>query len=194
MYVDAAYCYQPSSMVYRSVTVVSPTKMVEPIEMLFGLRTRVGPRKIAPSASSSIFLWTMCLPSPNPQYRIGGSNVLFIVNGSKSVAIVVTRWYAHHFVHLTAWRSVTALLIDVRVYFALKVDDDDDDDDDEDENVDLDAGNNVQDGHEWAAAQQPRYLYCQQRWWETDIWSLCLSLRPKSQMLVLRAKTNVGPN
>jgi len=34
------------------------------------------------------------------------------------------------------------------VYFALKVDDDDDDDDDEDENVDLDAGNNVQDGHE----------------------------------------------
>jgi len=34
------------------------------------------------------------------------------------------------------------------VYFALKVDDDDDDDDDDDENVDLDAGNNVEDGHE----------------------------------------------
>ena len=35
------------------------------------------------SASSSIFLWTKCLPFPNPQYRIGGNNVLFIVNGTK---------------------------------------------------------------------------------------------------------------
>ena len=29
-------------MVYRSVTIVSPAKTAEPIEMLFGLRTRVG--------------------------------------------------------------------------------------------------------------------------------------------------------
>jgi len=39
--VDAAYCYRPSSMVCLSVTVVSPAKTAELIEMLFGLRTRV---------------------------------------------------------------------------------------------------------------------------------------------------------
>ena len=44
-YVDAAYCYRPSSVVCRSVTVVSPAKTAEPIEMPFGLKTRVGPRK-----------------------------------------------------------------------------------------------------------------------------------------------------
>jgi len=43
MYVDAVYCYRPSSMVCRSVTLVSPAKTAEPIEMPFGLRTRVGP-------------------------------------------------------------------------------------------------------------------------------------------------------
>jgi len=43
-YVDVAYCYQPSSTVCLSVTLVSPAKMDEPIEMLFGLRTRVGSR------------------------------------------------------------------------------------------------------------------------------------------------------
>ena len=37
-YVDAAYCYRPSSVVCRSVTVVSPAKT---IDMLFGLRTTV---------------------------------------------------------------------------------------------------------------------------------------------------------
>ena len=41
--IDVA-CYRPSSVVYRSVTVVSPAKTAEPIEMPFGLRTRVGPR------------------------------------------------------------------------------------------------------------------------------------------------------
>ena len=44
-YVDAAYCYRPSVVcrsVGRSVTLVSPAKTAEPIEMLFGLRTRVG--------------------------------------------------------------------------------------------------------------------------------------------------------
>jgi len=47
-YVDAAYCYRPNSVVCRSVclsvTPVSPAKTAAPIEMPFGLRTRVGPR------------------------------------------------------------------------------------------------------------------------------------------------------
>ena len=40
-YVDAAYCYRPSSVVCRSVTLVSPAETAAPIEMTFGLRTRV---------------------------------------------------------------------------------------------------------------------------------------------------------
>ena len=36
-YEDAAYCYRTSSVVCRSVTVVSPAKTAEPIEMPFGL-------------------------------------------------------------------------------------------------------------------------------------------------------------
>jgi len=47
-YVDVAYCYRPSSVVCRSigrsVTVVSPTKTAEPIEMPFGLSNRVDSR------------------------------------------------------------------------------------------------------------------------------------------------------
>jgi len=51
MYVDAAYCYRPSSMVCwfvclsvgLSVTVVSSTKMDELIEMLFGMWAQMGP-------------------------------------------------------------------------------------------------------------------------------------------------------
>jgi len=43
MYVDAAYSYRQSSMLCPSVTVVSPAKMVQPIEMLFGLMTVMGP-------------------------------------------------------------------------------------------------------------------------------------------------------
>jgi len=46
---DAAYCYRPSSVVCLSVglsvTVESPAKTTEPIEMPFGLWTRVGPSK-----------------------------------------------------------------------------------------------------------------------------------------------------
>jgi len=56
-YVDAAYCYRPSiawsvgqsvcrsicRSVSLSVTLVSPAKTAAPIEMPFGLRTRVGP-------------------------------------------------------------------------------------------------------------------------------------------------------
>jgi len=47
MYVDAVYCYRPSSVVCRcvglSATLVSPAKTAEPIKMSFGLRIRVGP-------------------------------------------------------------------------------------------------------------------------------------------------------
>jgi len=51
-YVDAAYCYRPSTAVCRSVclsvcrpvTLVSPAKMAKPIKMPFGSRTRVGSR------------------------------------------------------------------------------------------------------------------------------------------------------
>ena len=49
-YVDAAYCYRLSSVVYQlvcwslSLSVVSPAKMAEPIEMLFGLKTRLHAR------------------------------------------------------------------------------------------------------------------------------------------------------
>jgi len=40
--VDAAYSYRPSSVVCRSVTLVSPAKMAELIEMPFELSTQVG--------------------------------------------------------------------------------------------------------------------------------------------------------
>jgi len=47
-YVDAAYCYRPSSVVCLSVclsvTLVSPAKTAAPIEMPFDLGTRVDPR------------------------------------------------------------------------------------------------------------------------------------------------------
>jgi len=42
-YVDAAYSYRPSTVVCRSVTLVSPTKTAASIELPFGLRTWVGP-------------------------------------------------------------------------------------------------------------------------------------------------------
>jgi len=43
MYVDAAYCYRLSSVVCRSLTLMSPAKMALPINMVFGLRTLVVP-------------------------------------------------------------------------------------------------------------------------------------------------------
>jgi len=49
MYTDAACCYRPSTMVCLSVSVVSPSKMAEPIELLFGLWTLV--------AKGSIIRW-----------------------------------------------------------------------------------------------------------------------------------------
>jgi len=42
-YVGAIYCYRPNSVVCRSVTLVSPAKMAEPIEMPLGLRSWVSP-------------------------------------------------------------------------------------------------------------------------------------------------------
>jgi len=44
-YVDEAYCYRLSSVVCLSVTIVSPAKTAEPIEMPFAVWTRVGPMK-----------------------------------------------------------------------------------------------------------------------------------------------------
>jgi len=43
MYVGAVYCYRLSSMVCRSVTLVSPAKMAEPIQMPYGFRTWLNP-------------------------------------------------------------------------------------------------------------------------------------------------------
>ena len=43
-YVDAAYCYRLSDC--WSVTLVSPAKTAEPIEMPFGLWVRMGPRNL----------------------------------------------------------------------------------------------------------------------------------------------------
>jgi len=43
-YVDAVYCYRPSSVSGWSVTLVSPAKTDEPIQMTFALRTQVGPQ------------------------------------------------------------------------------------------------------------------------------------------------------
>jgi len=48
MYVDAAYCYRPSSVVGLSVclsdALVSPAKTAEPIGMPFGFLARISPR------------------------------------------------------------------------------------------------------------------------------------------------------
>jgi len=41
-YLDAGYCYRPSVAVCWSVTIVSPAKTSEPIEMPFVGSTRVG--------------------------------------------------------------------------------------------------------------------------------------------------------
>ena len=44
-YVDAAYCYRTSTVVcLATVTLVSPAKTAEPIQMPFRLRTRIGMR------------------------------------------------------------------------------------------------------------------------------------------------------
>jgi len=42
--VDVAYCYRPTSVVCRSVTVVSPAKTAELTKMPFALKTQVGSR------------------------------------------------------------------------------------------------------------------------------------------------------
>jgi len=55
-YVDAAYCYRPSSVVClsvdlsicRSVTIVSAVKTAELIDMPFEFWTRLGPRNHVP--------------------------------------------------------------------------------------------------------------------------------------------------
>ena len=61
MYVDAAYCYGPSSMVCLSVwlyvTLVSPAKTAVPIEMPFGLGTQVGPRNHVLNGGPDPLMW-----------------------------------------------------------------------------------------------------------------------------------------
>jgi len=53
--VDAAYSYRPSSVVCRSVTLVSPANTVGPIEMPFGLRTWVDPGNHVLDGGSQVF-------------------------------------------------------------------------------------------------------------------------------------------
>jgi len=43
-YVDVAYCYRRGSVVCLSVTLLSPAKTAQPIEIPFELKTRVGLR------------------------------------------------------------------------------------------------------------------------------------------------------
>jgi len=43
-YIDVTYSYRPSSVVCRSVTLMSAAKKAEPIEMPFGLWAWMGPR------------------------------------------------------------------------------------------------------------------------------------------------------
>jgi len=45
VHVDAAYCYRWSSVVCRSVTIVRRAKTAKPLEMQFGLWTRMGPKE-----------------------------------------------------------------------------------------------------------------------------------------------------
>jgi len=42
MYVDAVCCYRPSCVFCRSVTLVSPAKTAEPINLSFGFWTQLG--------------------------------------------------------------------------------------------------------------------------------------------------------
>jgi len=44
MHVDEAFCYRRSSVDGRSVTIMSPAKMAEPIKIPFGVWPRVGQR------------------------------------------------------------------------------------------------------------------------------------------------------
>ena len=52
--VDAVYCHRLRSVVCRSVTIVIPAKTAEPIEMPFGLWTRMGPRNHALHGGSDL--------------------------------------------------------------------------------------------------------------------------------------------
>jgi len=61
-YVAAAYCYWPSSVVCRSVCHSSESsKTAEPIELPFGLWTRVGQRKYALVAVHTGTTWRTSL-------------------------------------------------------------------------------------------------------------------------------------
>jgi len=67
-YVDAAYSYWPSSVVCRSVILVSPAKTAAPIELPFRLRTWLGPGNHVldggpdPPWEGANFWWRMVVP------------------------------------------------------------------------------------------------------------------------------------
>ena len=64
-YVDAAYCYQLSSMVCQSVTVVTNAKTAaELIEMPFGLWTWVNPKKHVLIGVHTGVAWRISLNHP----------------------------------------------------------------------------------------------------------------------------------
>jgi len=69
-YVGAAYCYRPSIAwsvglsVCLSVTVMSPVKTAESIDMPFGIWTRVGPRKQVLGGVQTGATWRMPLKRP----------------------------------------------------------------------------------------------------------------------------------
>jgi len=72
MYVDADYCYRPSSVVCRSVTLVSHAKTAEPVEMPFGLRTRVGPRNHALDGGPDVLRGVAVTTNFGTQFAITG--------------------------------------------------------------------------------------------------------------------------
>jgi len=71
MYVDAAYCYRRSSVVCRSVTIVSPAKTAEPIEMPFGLWIRMGLRNHVLEGSRSPYEGAILNERGGPLQRMG---------------------------------------------------------------------------------------------------------------------------
>ena len=68
VHVDAANCYRRSSVVCLSVglsvTIVSPAKTAEPIEMPFGAWTMMGPRKRASDGVHIGATWRIRLNRP----------------------------------------------------------------------------------------------------------------------------------
>jgi len=86
-YADAADCYRPSSVVCRSVTLVSPAKTAELIEMSFGLRTPLGPgNRVLDGVQILLYEGAILREKERPivKYRITlGSSVQIRLNPSR---------------------------------------------------------------------------------------------------------------